>query len=57
MTEESLEAIAREDLQAYHRKYFRPNVAYLIAIGDITPEKPKRSQQALRHMAAEQHSL
>ena len=37
MTEESLEAIAQEDLQAYHRKYFRPNVAYLIAIGDITP--------------------
>ena len=39
MTEESLEAIAQEDLQAYHRKYFRPNVAYLIAIGDITPEE------------------
>ncbi len=38
MTEASLEAIAREDLVSYHDTYFRPNAAYLIVVGDITPD-------------------
>ena len=38
-TEESLEAVTREDVVAYHTTYFRPNVAYLIVVGDITPER------------------
>ena len=39
MTEESLEEITREDLIAYHKTYFRPNIAYLIVVGDITPDE------------------
>ena len=35
-TPESIEAIAREDLVNYHTTYFRPNVAYLVVVGDIT---------------------
>lgn len=37
-TEESISAITREDLQLYHETYFRPNVAYLVVVGDITPD-------------------
>ena len=39
MTEESLEEITREELIAYHKTYFRPNIAYLIVVGDITPDE------------------
>jgi zinc protease len=39
MTEESLDKITREDLVDYHKTYFRPNVAYLIVVGDITPDE------------------
>ena len=39
MTEESLEEITREDLIKYHKTYFRPNVAFLIVVGDITPDE------------------
>ena len=28
----------REDLVSYHDTYFRPNAAYLIVVGDITPD-------------------
>ena len=38
MTEESLNEITRDDLVKYHKTYFRPNVAYLIVVGDITPD-------------------
>ena len=38
MTESTLEAISKEDLVAYHNTYFRPNAAYLIVVGDITPD-------------------
>ena len=38
MTEATLEAISREDLARYHDTYFRPNAAYLIVVGDITPD-------------------
>lgn len=37
-TPESIEAITREDLVTYHQTYFRPNIAYLVVVGDITPE-------------------
>jgi zinc protease len=36
-TKSSLEAITREDLFAFHATYFRPNIAYLVVVGDITP--------------------
>lgn len=39
MTEESLSEITRDDLVKYHKTYFRPNVAYLIVVGDITPDE------------------
>ncbi|MDA0940837.1 MAG: pitrilysin family protein [Bacteroidetes bacterium] len=39
MTEESLNEIRRDDLVKYHKTYFRPNVSYLIVVGDITPDE------------------
>lgn len=39
MTEESLNEITRDDLVKYHNTYFRPNVGYLIVVGDITPDE------------------
>lgn len=39
MTETTLDAITREDLVSYHDAYFRPNAAYLIVVGDITPDE------------------
>ena len=38
-TQASIESITREDLLAYHDTYFRPNVAYLVVVGDITPDE------------------
>ncbi len=35
-TETTLEKITREKLIDYHKKYFKPNVAYLVIVGDIT---------------------
>lgn len=46
----SLKAISREDLVAYHTTYFRPNVAYLVVVGDITPEAAR--EKALRYFGA-----
>jgi len=39
MTEETLDNISRQDLVEYHKTYFRPNAAYLIVVGDITPDE------------------
>ena len=39
MTEETLENVSRQDLVEYHKTYFRPNAAYLIVVGDITPDE------------------
>ena len=35
-TPETISAITREDLTAFHSTYFRPNIAYLVVVGDIT---------------------
>jgi zinc protease len=40
-TEKSIEAIQRDDLVKYYSTYFKPNVAYLVVVGDITPEEAK----------------
>lgn len=40
-TEETTEAISRDDLVSYYNGYFRPNTSYLVIVGDITPEKAK----------------
>jgi len=34
-TEKSLNAITRSDLVGYYQTFFRPNVAYLVVVGDI----------------------
>lgn len=39
MTEASLERISRDDLVEYHNTFVRPNAAYLIVVGDITPDQ------------------
>jgi len=36
-TPEGLSAITREDLQGFHRTYYRPNNAILALVGDLTP--------------------
>ena len=38
-TAETLEAISREDFVNHHSTYFRPNIGYLVIVGDITPEE------------------
>ncbi|MBC6409353.1 MAG: insulinase family protein [Ekhidna sp.] len=34
-TEETTNNIVVEDLRAYHKKYFKPNIAYLAIVGDV----------------------
>lgn len=38
-TPASLAAITREDLVAFHKRYFGPNNAILAVVGDVTPEQ------------------
>jgi zinc protease len=38
-TPESLAAITREDLAAFHKRWFAPNNAILAVVGDVTPEE------------------
>ena len=41
-TEETLDNITVEHLKKYHDTYFRPNVAYLVIVGDITVKEAKK---------------
>ncbi len=41
MTESTLEKITRDDLVNYYNTFFKPNVAYLVIVGDITAEEAK----------------
>lgn len=41
VTEESINKITREDLVGLYQKYFKPNAAYLVVVGDITAEEAK----------------
>jgi zinc protease len=36
---ETLDNISREDMQAFYRKYFRPERATLVVVGDVQPEE------------------
>ncbi len=36
---EDVDRITREDLVAFHRTWFRPNVTYMAISGDVTPEE------------------
>lgn len=38
-TEQSLNNIQLDDIKGYYDTYFKPNVAYLAIVGDITPEE------------------
>ena len=42
MSEKTVEAITAADCKAYHQTYFRPNVAYLVIVGDITLKEAKK---------------
>lgn len=44
-SEETVENITRQDLVSYFQSYFKPNVAYLIVVGDITPAKAKEQAE------------
>jgi len=48
-TEATLNAIKNEDLKDFHQTYFRPNIAYLAIVGDITVEEAKA--QVEKHFA------
>ena len=39
LTEASLKAITTDDLKSYYQNFYRPNVAYLVVVGDITFEQ------------------
>jgi predicted Zn-dependent peptidase len=41
-TEESVKNVTLDDVKAFHKKYFRPNNAYLIVIGDIKTRDVKK---------------
>ncbi len=41
-TEETTNNITVDDLKAYHKKYFRPNIAYLAIVGDVNPKATKK---------------
>lgn len=41
MTEETVENVKLEDVVNYHQTYWRPNVAYMAVVGDITLKEAK----------------
>ena len=52
MTEATVEAITVEDCKAYFDTYFRPNIAYMVIIGDITAkDAQKKLKKALNKWA------
>ncbi len=42
MSEETVENITVDDLKSYYQTYYRPNVAYLVIVGDITLKEAKK---------------
>ncbi len=42
MTEATVEAITIDDCKNYYHTYFRPNVGYLVIVGDITVKEAKK---------------
>ena len=39
---ETIEAITLDDCKQYYQTYFKPNIAYLAVVGDISPKKAKK---------------
>lgn len=42
ITEESINNVTLDDVKAFHNKYFKPNNAYLIIIGDVKTKDAKK---------------
>ncbi len=42
VTEETLDNVTVEKCRSYYNTYFRPNVAYLVVVGDITAKEAKK---------------
>ncbi len=40
-TENTVETITLEDCKQFYNRYFKPNISYLVIVGDITPAKAK----------------
>ena len=41
VTEESLKAVTRDDVVAFHKNYFQPGRAAIVVVGDVTPASAK----------------
>lgn len=41
-TEESVKKVSAEDIRTYYNTYWKPNIAYLIFVGDITTDEAKK---------------
>ncbi|MBS7334528.1 MAG: insulinase family protein [Weeksellaceae bacterium] len=46
-TQEQIEKITLADVQEYYNKYYKPNNAYLIVVGDITTKEVKKLSKKL----------
>ncbi len=44
-TEETVKNITRQDCIDFYNKYFKPNISYLIIVGDITLEEAKQKSE------------
>lgn len=42
ITEETINKITLDDVKAYYNTYFKPNISYLVIVGDITVAKAKK---------------
>ena len=45
-TEESVKKVTVEDIRAYYTTYWKPNIAYLIFVGDITTDEARKLAEA-----------
>ena len=41
-TEQTVDNITLQDVQKYYNTYYKPNIAYLAVVGDITPKEAKK---------------
>ena len=46
-TEQSVEAVARPDIQRFYDSYYRPNNATLIVVGDVKPDDVERRARSI----------
>ncbi|MFZ6053299.1 M16 family metallopeptidase [Halocola ammonii] len=49
-TEETVEKINREDLIEYYNNFFKPNISYLVVVGDVNAEEAR--EQAEKHFGS-----